>query len=336
MEDVCILISFIDELFMVKHLQPPTIGGYLTGMKDAVLSRGIQSEALGQRGYRHPLVARALRSADIDTVTVPPSPPRELFTRPMLEWARVHWPVIYYAMAVLARGFLLRSGEFLLRGIKRGRHLIYWDNVVFYDKHHCEMPVEYWSTQQAASATIRPTSRKHQYRRVRPLAEVARVYYAPSGLLIDGLMRQEAKGCVVGALQGLFVLSGAAACILSETPLCYHMKGQLLTQEDMLQWCHYTGAMFGRPKVVIHSLKHAGVTAMIEAGISDEEVRMAAGFRSTDTVRTYDHPGQKAGPLIARALLLDASDSSDSEDEYRCEERREGHKGTMEHAAYRR
>jgi hypothetical protein len=87
---------------------------------------------------------------------------------------------------------------------------------------------------------------------------------------------------------------------------------------------------------VIHSLKHAGVTAMIEAGISDEEVRMAAGFRSTDTVRTYDHPGQKAGPLIARALLLDASDSSDSEDEYRCEERREVHKGTMEHAAYRR
>jgi hypothetical protein len=338
MEDVCILISFVDELFMTQHLQPPTIGGYLTGMKNAVLAQGIESEALGRRGYRHPLVASALRSAVIDIDTVPRKPSRELFTRQMMEFAQKFWPVVYYAMAVLARGFIMRSGELLVKGRKRSKHLVYWENVVFFDRHHVEMPVEVWSVQEAASAKVVPKSRKHQYRDVRPLSEVARIYYSPSGSLLDGLIDPEAKGCLVAALQGLFVLSGAAACDLSQTPLCYHKNGPLLNQKEMLEWCHYTGRAFGRPEgvVVIHSLKHAGITAMIEAGISDEEVRMAAGFKSIATVQTYDHPGHRAGPRLARALLLDASDSSDSDAEYAKDETHVVDDVLMEHDAYRR
>jgi hypothetical protein len=338
MEDVCILISFIDELFEVQHLQPPTIGGYLTGMKNAVLAQGVESEALGRRGYRHPLVAAALRSANIDTVTVPKKPSRELFTRQMMQFAQQGWPVIYYAMAVLVRGFIMRTCELLVKGKKRSDHLVYWDNVVFYDRHHMEMPVSQWSVQEAASAKVEPKSRKNQYRQVRSLSEVARVYYSPSGALLDGLYDPRANGCLVAALQAWFVLSGASACNLSETPLCYRHHGSLLNADDMLAWCHYTGQHFGRPEgvVVIHSLKHAGVTALIEAGISDEEVRMAAGFKSIATVQTYDHPGRKAGPRLARALLLDASDSSDSEAEYGQEEGQRVNEELMEHRAYRK
>jgi hypothetical protein len=338
MEDVCVLISFIDELFMCQHLQPPTIAGYLTGMKNAVLSQGVESEALGKRGYRHPLVAAALRSAVIDTDTVPRKPSRELFTRQMMLFAQKHWPVVYYAMAVLARGFIMRSGELLVKGGKRSKHLVYWENVVLYDRRHMEIPVERWLIEEAASAKVVPKSRKHQYRDVRPLSEVARVYYSPSRSLLDGLIDTNANGCLVAALQGLFVLSGAAAYDLSQTPLCYHKHGPLLNQKDMLEWCHYTGRAFGRPDgvVVIHSLKHAGITAMIEAGISDEEVRMAAGFKSIATVQTYDHPGRRAGPRLARALLLDASDSSDSEAEYGKDDTHVADEELMEHEAYRR
>jgi hypothetical protein len=337
-EDVCILISFVDELFMSKHLKPDTIGGYLTGMKNAVLAQGIESEALGRRGYRHPLVAAALRSANLDIDTVPATPPRELFTREMMKYAQRVWPVVYYAMAVLARGFIMRSGELLVKGVKRSKHLVYWNNVVLYDRYHREIPVERWLGEEAASAKVVPKSRKHQYRVVRPLSEVARVYYSPSGSLLDGLIDPNANGCLVAALQGLFVISGAAARDLSETPLCYHKNGPMMNQKVMLEWVHATGRAFGRPEgvLVTHSLKHAGITAMIEAGISDEEVRMAAGFKSIATVQTYDHPGRKAGPRLARALLLDASDSSDSDAEYAQEDVHVVDDAMMEHEAYRR
>jgi hypothetical protein len=164
------------------------------------------------------------------------------------------------------------------------------------------------------------------------------VYYSPGGILLDGLTNPKAKGCLVGALQGLFVLTGAATCDLSVTPLCYRHNGHPVNQEEMLDWVHATGEAFGRPKgvLVTHSLKHAGITAMIEAGISDEEVRMAAGFKSVATVQTYDHPGQKAGPRLARALLLDASDSSDSDAEFAEEGGHIVSDAMLEHEAYRR
>jgi hypothetical protein len=59
-DDVFTLISFIDELSEVQHLQPDTISGYLTGMKSALLGQGYVSEALGVKGQRHYLVSRAI------------------------------------------------------------------------------------------------------------------------------------------------------------------------------------------------------------------------------------------------------------------------------------
>jgi hypothetical protein len=134
---------------------------------------------------------------------------------------------------------------------------------------------------------------------------------------LSGLTSPEAKGCVVAALQGWYVLSGAAGQDLESTPLCRCHNGHMLTQEEMLQWCHEMGRFFQLPKgsLVIHSLKHAGITALIEDGVSDEEVRMAAGFASVETLRVYDHPGKQLKKRLSRALLMDASDSSESDND---------------------
>jgi hypothetical protein len=309
------LISFIDDLSEVHHLQPDTISGYLTGMKNVLLGQGHVSDALGEPGRRHHLVARAVQSLWQDSTTVPPKPQRELFTTAMMRRAAQVWSLPYYAVAVLLRGFILRSGEVLMRGHRESKHMLYWDCVRFYDKRGRVMKKAQWSSQLAASAEIRPRSRKYQVRKVRKLPARQREFYPRDGSILSGLTSLKARGCVVAALQAWYIMSAAAASSRSRTPLCRCADGERLTQHAMLLLVHEMGEVFELPKgaLVTHSLKHAGITALIEEGLSDEEVRMAAGFSSVRTLEAYDHPGKKLVKRLSKAVLLDMSDSSDSE-----------------------
>jgi hypothetical protein len=300
----------------VEHLQPDTISGYLTGMKSAVLGMGFKSDALGVKGVRHHLVAKAIQSLWQDRMTVPPTPDRELFTTAMMRRAADVWPFPYYAVAVLLRGFILRSGEVLMKGRKTPKHLLYWDCVRLFDKRGKRMTKGQWSSQLAASAEIRPRSRKYQVRKVRTLPARKRKFYPHDGSIISGLTSPRAKGCIVAALQAWFVMSGAASRKRGLTPLCRCADGKLLTQHGMLLLVHEMGEVFQLPPgaLVTHSLKHAGITALIEEGVSDEEVRMAAGFSSVKTLEAYDHPGKHLVKRLSEAVLLDMSDSSDAEE----------------------
>lgn len=317
-EDVFTLISFIDELSEVHHLQPDTISGYLSGVKNALLGQGFVSEALGVKGSRHHLVARALQSLYQDRTTVPPKPTREVFTVAMMRRAAEVWPLPYYAVAVIIRGFILRSGEILMKGHKEPKHMLYWDCVRLFDKKGRRMTKRQWSSELADSAEICPRSRKYQIRRVRRLPARHREFYPGDGAILSGLTSLKAGGCVVAALQAWYVLSAAAAGRRRLTPLCRCADGELLTQHDMLLLVHEMGEVFELPKgaLVTHSLKHAGITALIGEGLSDEEVRMAAGFASVRTLAAYDHPGQQMVKRLSKAVLLDMSDSSDSAEDY--------------------
>jgi hypothetical protein len=192
---VCALVSFIDELFECQHLDPHTISGYVTGVKSAVLAEGCVSDALGVRGVRHPWVARAIRSCMIDTTTVPPKPPRELFTDEMMQVAFEKWPLHYYAMAVLARGWLLRSGQFLVKDGKWGPHLLRWGMVVFYDQRHMVIPVTHWSHRLAYSAKIQPKHTKWHSRDLQTFPERTRTFFPESGSVTDGLVSRIERLC---------------------------------------------------------------------------------------------------------------------------------------------
>jgi hypothetical protein len=301
----------------VQHLQPDTISGYLTGMKSALLGQGYVSEALGVKGQRHYLVSRAIQSLWQDSTTVPPKPQRELFTEAMMRRAARVWPAPYYAVAVVIRGFILRSGEILAKGHRVPKHMLYWDCVRFYDRRGRVLTKRQWSSELAASAEIRPRSRKYQRRKVRRLPARQRVFFPRDGSIMSGLTSKKAKGCVVAALQAWYIMSAAASRKRSLTPLCRCAEGELLSQQEMLSLVHEMGDVFELPRgsLVTHSLKHAGITALIAEGLSDEEVRMAAGFASVRTLEAYDHPGKQMVKRLSRAVLLDMSDSSESDDE---------------------
>jgi site-specific recombinase XerD len=152
------------------------------------------------------------------------------------------------------------------------------------------------------------------------------MFYPEDGRMLSGLTSHQARGCAVAALQGLFMLTGAASANPDSTPLCYdNASGQYLTQEVMLKYCHQMEPLFNLPKgtVVTHSLKHAGISLLVESGLSDEEVRLAAGFASVETVKIYHHAGKKMSLRLSKAALLDASDSSESGEEEVEEEYRE-------------
>jgi hypothetical protein len=284
-------------------------------MKSALLGQGYVSEALGVKGQRHYLVVRAMQSLWQDSATVPPKPQRELFTVAMMRRAARIWPTPYYAVAVVMRGFILRSGEILAKGHRLLKHMLYWNCVKLYDKGGRLLTKKQWSSQLAASAEIRPRSRKYQVRKVRKLPARQRVFFPKDGSIMSGLTSKRAEGCVVAALQAWYIMSAAASRKRSLTPLCRCAEGELLSQHEMLSFVHEMGDVIELPRgsLVTHSLKHAGITALIAEGLSDEEVRMAAGFALVRTLEAYDHPGKQMVKRLSKAVLLDRSDSSNSE-----------------------
>jgi hypothetical protein len=331
---VCVLVSFIDELFECKHLDPHTIGGYVTGVKSALLAEGCVSDALGVRGVRHPWVARAIRSCMIDFLTVPPKPPREMFTDEMMSVAFHQWPLQYYAMAVLARGWLLRSGQYLLKNGRWGPHLLFWGMVVFFDQHERPIPVAHWGHRLAYSAQIQPRHTKWHARDLQVFPKRQRIFFPKSGVVTDGLVSKAPHGCVVAVLQAWYVFSGAASQRdLGRTPLCRCQDGTFLSSDKMLSLCHQMEREFHLAgPLVVHSLRHAGISALLEAGVSDESVRMAAGLRSVYSLRPYHHCGPKLSERLSRALM--APVDPDAEDEFDNDSLADDDEDCDEHATF--
>ena len=123
-QDILVLVAFIDYLF--KHMQPGSIQGYVSGVKNYFMSSTVPlSPALGGHGYFHPLVSMALHSLSHSTATVPPLPGRLGFTDDMLRRGQQLWPPAIYAIVVIiSRAFLLRTGEILPKHRKFGPHAL--------------------------------------------------------------------------------------------------------------------------------------------------------------------------------------------------------------------
>jgi hypothetical protein len=69
---------------------------------------------------------------------------------------------------------------------------------------------------------------------------------------------------------------------------------------------HLVSRVFGlSDKVVcIHSLKHGATSALADAHMTDEEGRMAAGFKDATTLRIYDHPGIQLSDRLSHVLRI--------------------------------
>lgn len=160
-------------------------------------------------------------------------------------------------------------------------------------------------------AQLHPASRKHQPQgHVRELPERARVHFPASGMIVDGLLNGDNNGCAVAVLQGYFVYSNASSRPLA-SPIGLRANGTPIGAADMLTALRSVPLPAGvEPRsVTIHSLKHDATSTLVDSGLSDEAGRLAAGFSSVETLKTYDHCRPQLGAQISEALLLDPGQS---------------------------
>jgi hypothetical protein len=283
--DVLALVAFIDWLFEKRHVQARAGSTYLSGVKDYFSSSALRlSPALGPRGALHPLVSRALRSLQHAPEAIPPTQ-RQPFTEAMLIRGRQLWPPALYAMVVICRGFLLRTGELWPEGDRFGSHALTWADIEFWDAQQQILPVAQWTSTLASYARIVHQSRKWQNLVVRETPARTRLFFPESGSVVDGLLSPQAKGCVVATLQAYYVYSGARTCP-ADSYLARQWDGTYITAEEARDAIHQVSKefVFADKEVCIHSLKHWATSALTDAHMSDEEGRMAAGFKDAATL----------------------------------------------------
>ena len=282
----------------------------MTGLKSSLLLADIQSPALACSGKLHPAVSRALRSL-LHDAEADPHPRRAEYSVDFLQQGRDLWPIDIFALAVLIRAFFLRSGEILKQGTKWSPHILHWSHVVFLDASHEVIPPSQWTSSIAHFARLRPDSRKHQPRgQVRETPERARCYFPLSGNIVDGLLDHDNRACAVAVLQGLFVFSNAATRSL-DSPICMRANRTCITAEEMITALRHVQLPAGLDPalITVHSLKHDATSTLVDKGFSDEAGRLAAGFASTDTVKTYDHCRPRLGAEVSQAMLFEGKPS---------------------------
>jgi hypothetical protein len=292
-------------MFQDQHLQPSTISTYFSGMKSDFLASGLSSPALGSKGELHEVVAASLRSLAQDTATVAPKPRREAFSVDLLSQGRLLWSTDIFAMCVLIRAFLLRSGELLKQDREFSPHILHWSSVVFRDQERAIIPPSQWTTRMAHIAELLPRSRKNQTPgHVRTLPERVRVYVPASASIVDGLLDPSNMGCAVAVLQGYYVYANAAARS-QDSPICLRANGSAITAAEVLSALRSVRLPEGvDPRsITIHSLKHDATSTLVDSGLSDEAGRLAAGFASVETLKTYDHCRPHLGAHISQAMV---------------------------------
>ena len=207
----------------------------------------------------------------------------------MLQLDRHLWTIDIYEMAVLIRNFEFWSGEMVYQNRFEGSHLLRWDNVLFPDRTRAEIHQSQLCRVLASLAQVLPHSLKHQ-----PVAcelpERSRQFYPPNNVIVSGLLSTENRGCAVTILQGWYVASGAASRPLS-SPICTRPNGTHITAEEVITALRRVPRDHSIPDLVIvlHSLKHDATTTLVEQGFTDEAGRLAAGFSSALTLKSYDH-----------------------------------------------
>jgi hypothetical protein len=156
----------------------------------------------------------------------------------------------------------------------------------------------------ATYAKIVHRSRKWQSLVVRETPARTRLFFPDSGIVVEGLLSPQANGCVVATLQAYYVYYGARTCPV-DTYLARQWDGSFITADEVRQAIHVSREFGLSDKVVcIHSLKHRATSALAEAHMTDEEGRMAAGFKDATTLRIYDHPGIQLSDRLSRVLRI--------------------------------
>jgi hypothetical protein len=92
-----------------------------------------------------------------------------------------------------------------------------------------------------------------------------------------------------------------------DTYLARQWDGTFIAADDVRAAIHQVSREFGFAdgEVCIHSLKHGATSALADAHVTDEEGRMAAGFKDATTLRIYDHPpGIQLSDRLSRVLRM--------------------------------
>jgi hypothetical protein len=176
--------------------------------------------------------------------------------------------------------------------------------VTFLDADQQVLHRDQWTSTLATFARITFTSRKWQNRVVREIPLRTRVFYPASGSILEGL-DPEANGCAVATFQAYYVLT-AAHTQPPDTYLARQDDGSLLSADLVRTALREVSREFNLPdhSIGIHSLKHAASSVITDAHMTDEEGRMAAGFKDQTTLRVYNHPGIQLSDRLSRVMLL--------------------------------
>jgi hypothetical protein len=303
--DLICILHFIDRCAADEGLVPDTVAGYFTGAKTFLRFQGCSSAALGEGKEHHPTVSRALQSVRLEWSES--GKPASRKTRRLAVPASVvsiarssEVPRVVYVAVVIGRGLLLRCCEYVCpsTGVL-SKHLLSWEHLQFFwdgkklvGEDVCEV--------MADKVSIVHTSRKWQMvGRTRPVPDRVRVW---QGMPWQGLF-EETRGCVVAVLQAWCIATKGWLNPLH--PVCSEGKGlPVLSVNDvnrcLKQWAVEMG--MDPEAVESHCLRHGGISDLLDEGVDVEDVRQAAGSKTTAAIVPYIHPGARAANAVSNAL----------------------------------
>jgi hypothetical protein len=307
--DLLRVISWINHLVVDVGVCRSTVSTYLTGVKQQLFMRLVESEALGEDGKRHRIVRSAVNSVRCsDRNRVP-------YRAEWIREGRRVWP--FHVFIAIGSIFLLalRQGEFIGNyGGAPTKHLLFWTNIRFLKKFGVEDFIEMMDAEVltlcADGVTVNFNSRKFQSRGiVREIPMPTRLSYPADGNpRIDvSDPDQEIDLCAVTLLQTWFIQCALVGIPLQDIPGQPVMQledGSLLGSRTVIESLRMISDRHGIPKseVVIHSLKHGSLTALGEAGCSAVDIAMVGGHKSIESSQPYLHPGRAQGERVSQVL----------------------------------
>jgi len=317
MDDLIRLIGWIDHMAVDNGMSASTVDTYISGAKAILLEQLVISDALGRRGEaRHVWIQQALRSVAASDRTRTP------FRSEWILEGRRFWPVPVYVAVVVIYMAALRGGEWIGNySGGRGEHLLCWQNCEFLMINGMgvrPLTRSELSTVYADALQITFHSRKWQNRgQVRPIPPIIRLFAKPpnGNPAIDlNDMGVDVGLCAVTLLQSWFLMLRVQGAVDEQQPVMMCADGKLLGSRVVIENMRAISSRHGAdPKdVVVHSLKHAALSALGRAGASSVDIAAAGGHKTIESSVPYLHPdadqGRRNSEILGRKRGLERSD----------------------------
>jgi len=318
--DINCILFFIDKLAADPDLCPDSVSQYLTHAKFYLRTRGCTSEALGVGKEHHPLVSRAMKSVRVEDsesgraqkrveekgqvqrLAIPPS---------VVGIARrVRVPRVVYVGVVMGRTLMLRGCEYArtAKG-KVTQHLLRWEHIGFLSKGKLLLGGDVCIV-CADTMTIIHTSRKWQLAgHTRRVPDRVRKWHSKDPTL--GLW-EDSGGCVVAVLQAWCIFTNG--WFNRATPVCSAGVGEPVLEVSLVNALlkEWAPEMDLNPAAVVaHCLRHGGITDLLDGGLNVEDVRIAAGSKTTNAIIPYVHPGARVAEAVSSAMVKAVAQSGE-------------------------